>query len=213
MADVSRDDPQALRALVDQGFELHETADLEATLAYYDALLADPPLGTDPVTVESLFAARFDRAVVLTELGELEEAAEGYRAAAAGLPADDPEVAHEIAMASVNRGICLAMLDQHEAALAVYGEVAARFPDPSDPVTREQATKALVNRAATLEVLQRWDEALTAADDVLDRLASDHDVWVEEQRLLARRIRAVALRALGREEEATILLDELEHRT
>lgn len=202
MADAIPGDPQALRATVDRGFEIHESGDLPAALDHYDAVLAFPPSGSDPVTVESLFAARFDRAVVLTELGELERAAEAYRDAAAGLPADDPEVQHEIAMASVNRGICLTMLERHDEALAVYDEVVERFAAPSDPVTREQVTKAMVNRSAVLEAEQRWKDALVAADAVLEHLASDGDLWAHEQRAMALRSRAVALRALDRPDDA-----------
>lgn len=200
--DPQAHDPQALRSQVDRGFELHETGDLDAALDFYDALLASPPSGGDPVTIESLFAARFDRAVVLTELGELGSAADAYAQAAGGLPADDPEVQHEIAMAEVNRGICLDLLGDHEGALAVYSGVVARFPDPTDPVTREQVTKAMVNRATVLATLERWDEALTAADEVLDHVAAGDDLWIDEQRGMALRARALALVTLGRPDEA-----------
>ncbi len=198
MAAPSSHDPQTLRAAVDRGFELHESGDLDATLAHYDELLADAPTGDDPVTVESLFAARFDRAVVLTELGELADAAVGYADAAEGLPAHDPEVHHEIAMASVNQGICLTLLDEHEAALEVYAGVGERFADPTDPVTREQVTKAMVNRAVLLGALDRHEEALAAADAVLDHLGDGRDAWAEEQRAMTVQARTAALRGLGR---------------
>lgn len=209
MSDATHPEPQQVRALVDRGFELHEGGDLDACLALYEELLAAPPTGEDPVTVESLFAARFDRAVVLTELGELERAAEAYREAAERLPADDPEVSHEIAMALVNRGICLGLLGDAETALATYDDVVSRFSGPTDPVTREQVTKAMVNRAATFEELGRWEDAMTAATDVLGHLQDGEDPWADEQRAMALRSRAVALRALGRAEEAAAIYQEV----
>ncbi|MBW3658039.1 MAG: hypothetical protein KY457_05335 [Actinobacteria bacterium] len=194
MSDTSFPAPQALRATVDRGFELHETGDLDATLAHYDGVLAAAPTAGDPVTVESLFAARFDRAVVLTELGELEAAADAFATAARGLPAGDPDVAHEIAMAELNRGICLQLLDRHDEALTVYAAIVGRFPDAEDdPVLHEQVVKAMVNRAATLEVLGRRREAAGAVDDVLGHLADVADLWVDEQRALLRGIRDRAL--------------------
>lgn len=186
-------DPQSLRAAVDRGFELHEAGDLETALTHYDAVLAGATPATDPVTVESLFAARFDRAVVLTELGELEDAADAFAAAAGGLPVGDPEVAHEIAMAELNRGVCLQLLDRSDEALTVYASVVGRFPDPVDPVLREQVVKAMVNRCATLDELGRRREAVDAVDGVLRFLEDCDDVWVEEQRALLGEVRRTAL--------------------
>lgn len=194
MSDTSFPAPQTLRATVDRGFELHETGDLDATLAHYDGVLAAAPAAVDPVTVESLFAARFDRAVVLTELGDLEAAAEAFAAAASGLPAGDPDVAHEIAMAELNRGVCLQLLERHDEALTVYSAIVGRFPDAGDdPVLHEQVVKAMVNRCATLEVLGRRREAVGAVDAVLDHLAGVDDLWVDEQRAILREVRDRAL--------------------
>lgn len=194
MSDSSFPHPQLLRAAVDRGFELHETGDLGATLAHYDHVLASAPGGSDPVTVESLFAARFDRAVVLTELGALDDAAEAFAVAAHGLPAGDPDVAHEIAMAELNRGVCLQLLDRHDEALTVYSAILGRFPDPAaDPVLREQVTKAMVNRCATLEVLGRRREAVAAVDAALGELADADEPWADEQRAILTEVRASAL--------------------
>lgn len=187
-------DPQALRAAVDRAFELHETGDLDAALAAYEDILALAPDGSDPVTLESLFAARFDRAVVLTEVGELDRAADAFAAAAGGLPADDAEVAHEIAMAELNRGVCLQLLDRHDEALHVYTALLARFPDPgADPVLHEQVAKAMVNRCATLATLGRAPAAVAAADAGLEQLADVDHLWAAEQRDLLEDIRRAAL--------------------
>lgn len=198
MAESHVPDPRRLRAAVDRGFELHESGALESTLAHYDELLTTAPASTDPVTVESLFAARFDRAVVLTELGELEAAAEAFAAAASGLPDGEPDVAHEIAMAELNRGVCLQLLDRDDEALTVYSAIVGRFPEPSDPVLREQVVKAMVNRCATLEVLGRRREAVAAVDAVLAYLEAADDVWVGEQRMLLVEIRDAALTGADR---------------
>lgn len=193
MAESPTPDPQTLRAAVDRGFELHESGDLEVALGHYDGVLATASPASDPVTVESLFAARFDRAVVLTELGELEHAADAFASAAGGLPTGDPDVAHEIAMAELNRGVCLQLLERHDAALTVYAAIVGRFPDPVDPVLREQVVKAMVNRCATLEVLGRRREAVDAVDAVLRYLDGCDDAWVGEQRALLRDVRRSAL--------------------
>lgn len=197
MAESTTTLPQLLRAAVDRGFELHETGALEDALAHYDRVLRTPSAANDPVTVESLFAARFDRAVILTELGELELAAEAFAAAAQGLPTDDAElaseVAHELAMAELNRGVCLQLLDRHDEALTVYSAVLGRFPDPADPVLREQVVKAMVNRCATLVALGRRRAAVAAADAALERLDGLEDAWVDEQRTLLGGVREAAL--------------------
>lgn len=190
--------PQLLRAAVDRGFELHETGSLEEALAHYDRVLATTPATSDPVTVESLFAARFDRAVILTELGELELAADAFAAAAQGLPTDDPEVAHEIAMAELNRGVCLQLLDRDEDALTVYSAVVGRFPEPVDPVLREQVVKAMVNRCATLGALGRRRDAVEAVDAALARLDGLEDAWADEQRALLVGVREAALSSADR---------------
>jgi hypothetical protein len=82
-------DPQQLRARADAVLELHEDGDLGAALTACERLLEDvtPEDAHDPVLRETLFTARFERALLLTELGELTAAADAY-ADAAATPAD-----------------------------------------------------------------------------------------------------------------------------
>jgi tetratricopeptide (TPR) repeat protein len=160
-------DPQVLRSQADEILELHERGELEAALRACDALLAaDAATGVhDEVVRESVFAARFERGVLLTELGELDAAAEAYaEAAATPSDLDDPDQRHELAMALLNRGICLDALDRSEEALRVYDQLIAELGDADDPVTVDQVVRARVNRGAVLLTLERTQEALSVAE-------------------------------------------------
>ena len=194
-----------LRTRADAVFELHERGDIEAALARATELAADAAAADvdDLVVRESLFAARFEVALLLTELGDLTGAAEAYRAAAS-TPTDlsDPDQRHEIAMVMLNRGICLATDGDHAAAIDVYDEVVARFGAADDVVTRDQVFRARVNRAASLLAADRAPEALADADRLAAALDSA-DALESEQLAIARRIRAEALRAIERWREGS----------
>ena len=201
-----------LRAEADQVLEWHETGDLDAALVACDALLtavaaADP---ADPVVRETHFFAVFERALLLTEQGELDAAAEAYAAAAAA-PADldDPDQRHEVAMALLNQGICLDAMGDHQGALQAYDRLVVRFGTAADPVTRDQVVRGRVNRAAALLALDELHEALTVADVLVGDL-DPSEALDAEQLAMTMRIRAAALRALDRAGEAADALAELE---
>ncbi len=202
--------PQALRASADRVLALHDDGRLEDALAACEQLLtdlagvldaapdADRLLASDPVIRETLFAARFERALLLTELGELEEATPAYRLAAA-TPADldDPDQRHEVAMALLNAGVCADACGDPAAALDAYDELAATFGDATDPVTRDQVVRGRVNRAATLLAVDRPHEALVVADALVAEL-DPMDALQAEQLAMTARLRSAALRELDR---------------
>ena len=202
--------PDQARRRADAVMELHESGELEEALSEVEELLAalDGTVDlSDPVLRESLYTARFERAVLLTEIGDLDAAAAAY-ALAARTPADldDPDQRHEIALALLNQGICLDAVEDHAAAEAVYAEVVTRFEHAEDPVTADQVARARVNRAATVLARGRAEEAAalaaaTATD--LDPL----DVRSSEQHVMALRLRAAALAELDRLDEAVAVLD------
>ena len=180
--------------------ELHEAGELDEAVAEVESLLAalaEVEDLTDEVLRESLFTARFERAVLLTELGSLAAAAEAY-ALAAATPADldDPDHRHEIALALLNRGICLDAIGDHLGAVAVYGELTERFQDADDPVTADQVSRARVNHAAALLQLERTVEASRLAAAIAAEL-DPADVLTAEQHVMALRLHAAALRATG----------------
>jgi tetratricopeptide (TPR) repeat protein len=195
--------------------ELHDAGELDAALAACDALLADAAAGdvTDPVVRESLFAARFERALLLTELGDLAAAAEAY-AVAAGSPADldDPDQRHEVAMALLNRGVCLDTVGDHRGALGAYDELVGRFGDADDPVTRDQVIRARVNRASALLAVDELHEALTVADGLITEL-DPTEALEAEQLAMTVRLRAAALRGLDRRDEAAASLADVDRCT
>lgn len=201
--------PQDLRALADEILELHEAGDLQGALTQVDVLLqaADHYDPFDPVVRESMFAARFTRALVLTDLEELELAAAAYQEAAS-TPADldDPDQRHEVAMALLNRGVCLDAVGDHATAVEAYDEVVARFHGADDPVTADQVLRARVNRAAALLAAGQVEQALAATDALLDELDPELPS-ATEQRAMTLRLRAVALRALGQVPDALEALD------
>lgn len=199
---------QDLRRTADRLIELHEDGDLDAVLALADELAAAAETygEDDEVARESLFVARFERALALTERGELEAAAEAYRLAAA-TPADpdDPDQRHEIAMALLHRGMCLDALEDAAAAVATYDEVVRRFEGAEDPVTRDQVLRARVNRAASLLAGGDAQAGIDAAEEV--RATLDPSVPLDaEQWLLATRICAAGFVELDQQEAARTLL-------
>ena len=180
--------------------ELHEAGELEEAIEEVGSLLAalaEEDDLSDPVLRESLFTARFERAVLLTELGDIDAAAEAY-AVAATTPADpdDPDQRHEIALALLNQGICLDTVEDHASAVAVYADLTERFQDADDPVTADQVARARVNHAAALLALERADEASALAAAIASEL-DPTDVLAAEQHVMALRLQAAALRAAG----------------
>lgn len=192
--------PQEARQRTDAVMELHEAGELEEAVEEVESLLAvlqDEHDLDDPVLRESLFTARFERAVLLTELGDLDAAAQAY-AVAATTPADldDPDQRHEIALALLNRGICLDTVGDHATAVTVYADLVARFHDADDPVTVDQVVRARVNQAAALLALERGEEALASAAQISAEL-DPTDVVTAEQHVMALRLQAAALQAAG----------------
>jgi tetratricopeptide (TPR) repeat protein len=201
---VQGSDPAELRAYADAVLEQHEAGDLEGALQSCERLLEATGRGDleDAVVRETLFTARFERALLLTELGELEIAAEAY-AQAAATPADmdDPDQRHERAMAQLNHGICLVAAGDHPAALQVYDQLIATFRDAGDPVTRDQVVRARVNRSAALLALGDAAAARHAVEELVAEL-DERDALDAEQLAMAVRLRAAAFQAEDRDEEA-----------
>ena len=206
-------DPQALRAQADRILELHETGALDEALDACSRLLerVDPDdLDVDEVVRESAFTARFQRAVLYTELGDLEAAATAYgEAAQTPTDLDDPDQRHELAMALLNHGICLEALGEVEEALGVYDRLVVSLGDADDPVTADQVVRGRVNRAAAMLSLGRVHEALTVAEGLAGDLDAG-DAFDAEQLTMASRLRAVALTELERPEEAAAVLEGLD---
>jgi len=200
---------QRLRSWTDEVLELHEAGALDQALARADDLVAAAARAdlADPVVRESLFAAQFERALLLSDLGDLGEAATAY-AVAAEVPIDesDPDQRHEVAMALLNRGICLEAVDDDEGALNGYQTVVARFGDADDPVTRDQVVRARVNAAVVLLRLGRAGEALASTTELVAELGGD-DALEAEQLAMAVRLRAMAHGELGRPEDAVAALE------
>ena len=202
--------PQQARTRADAVMELHEAGELDAALEEVRQLLAELSEGhdlTDPVLRESLYTARFEHAVLLTELGDIDAAAAAYGLAAT-TPADldDPDQRHEIALARLNQGICLDAVGEHASAVEIYAGLAARFAHADDPVTADQVARARVNHAAALLALGRTAEAeelagtITAELDPLDVRSSEQHVMavrLQAQALLARDAADAALATLG----------------
>lgn len=204
-------DAAELRHEMDAVLACHEAGELDAALTRCEALVTattDP--GDDPVVRETAFAARFERALLLTELGDLEGAAEAYGVAAL-TPFDptEPDQRHESAMALLNRGICLDAVGEPEAAIAAYDDLVVRFGQADDVVTRDQVVRARVNRAAALLGLERWHEAALDAGALATELSA-HDALDAEQLVMALRIRALALGELEGPTAALTVLARLD---
>ena len=199
---------QHLRVAADRLIELHEEGDLDAALALADELASEAEASDDEVARESLFVARFERAMVLIERDEYAAAAEAFGSAAeTPTDPDDPDQRHEVAMALLHRGMCLDTVGDTEAAIEAYDQVVRRFGAADDLVTRDQVLRAQVNRAASRLA---GGAAATAADEA-GVLRADLDPSAPlgaEQWLLASRIHAAALQELGRHDDARAVLIE-----
>ncbi len=205
------DDPAGLRVRADEVLGLHEDGHLDQALEAAEQLEADAAVGdlSDEIVRESLFAARFQRAMVLIEFGELDRAAEAYgRAATVPTDPDDPDQRHEVAMALLNRGVCLDAIGDPHAALTTYDELIERFGVADDPVTADQVVRARTNRAATLRVLGRPEDAIAAVRELAAEL-DDAAPLDAEQLVVGRRIHAAAAKDLGRLEEALTAVEGL----
>lgn len=197
-----------LRSAADRLIELHEAGELDAVLELADEVtaIADDGDVSDEVVRESLFIARFQRAMVLTEREDLRAAAQAY-ADAASVPtdADDPDQRHEVAMALLHQAMCLDALAEPQQALAVYDQIVQRFGVAEDPVTRDQVVRARVNRAASHLHVGDAASSLQEAQELIDLLDPtmplDAEQWV-----MARRIAAAALQALDRPQDAVTIL-------
>lgn len=203
---------QQLRSAADRLIELHESGDLDAVLSLADEVSA-AALGwvePDEIVRESLFIARFQRAIALTEREDLTGAARAY-AEAAETPSDpdDPDQRHEVAMALLHRGMCLDALDEPELAIEAYGRVVERFGGAEDPVTRDQVVRARVNRSVAWLNAGDPKAARTEAEDLAGEL--DRSVPLDaEQWIMTRRISAAALQSTGRAEQAVNVLSEVD---
>jgi tetratricopeptide (TPR) repeat protein len=209
---TTRTAPQALRAAADDILALHEDGRYEAALAACDDLVARATDLDDPVVRESAFTARFERAALLAELGDLAEAAGSALAAAEDLPfdRDDPDQTHELAMLLVHAGTCFGAAGHPLAALTTYDRLAADLGSAADhPVTRAQVIRGRVNRAVSLHALGRHDDAIAAALDLAAELDGADPVQAE-QLGMAHRVRAAAARALDRHEDAVVALAQAE---
>jgi tetratricopeptide (TPR) repeat protein len=201
-------DPRQLRADADHVLELHEAGRYDEALDACDEVVAAATDLDHPVVRQSAFVARFERALILAELGELEDAADAAITAARVLPfdRDDPDQTHELAMLLVHGGTCHAALGDPAAALGVYDDLVAELGDARDPVTREQLIRGRVNRAVALLDLERTEDALAAGDALASELDADDPV-LAEQLGMVHRLRASALRELGRPADAVVALE------
>jgi len=198
-----------LRSAADRLIELHEAGELDAVLELAEEVtaLADGGDVSDEIVRESLFIARFQRAMVLTEREDLRAAAQAY-ADAASVPTDpdDPDQRHEVAMALLHQGMCLDALGEPREALTVYDRIVQRFGVAEDPVTRDQVVRARVNRAASSLDVGDAASSLQEAQELIDLLDPamplDAEQWV-----MARRIAAAALQEQARPQDAVVLLE------
>jgi tetratricopeptide (TPR) repeat protein len=121
---------------------------------------------------------------------------------------DDSSIRKQAAMALVNKGTTLGVLNRHEEAIDVYDEVIRRFENSSEPGVPEEVAKALLRKGYRLGMLGRNDEALSVYDDVLLRFGASPEAVVREQVAKALRNKGLILGAMNRSEEAIAVYGE-----
>lgn len=204
---------EGLREAADRIIALHEEGEVEAALELADevvmaASVAQERRSDDPIVRESLFVARFERALLLAQSERYVEAA-GAFAQAADTPIDpeDPDQRHEVAMALLHQGMCHDQAGQVNEAIEAYEAVIDRFALAGDAVTRDQVARARANRAAALLTRGDLEAAAQAAHELRQHL--DPSARLDaEQWVLAARIEAAALSRAGAVEQARDCLQD-----
>lgn len=82
------------------------------------------------------------------------------------------------AVAGVNRGAALSILERDREAVAVYDEFIERFGETDQPTLREGLARVLYERALALGRLGRVEEELTAYDEMADLLGDSEEMAV-----------------------------------
>jgi tetratricopeptide (TPR) repeat protein len=109
--------------------------------------------------------------------------------------------------ALMREALDLNALGRREEAIAVYGDVVARFGGKGDPALAWDLASALLNRALALQASGRREEAVADLDELVARFGATTDPEVGGIVAAALRTRAQVLTQLGRVDEALVAYD------
>lgn len=109
----------------------------------------------------------------------------------------------------VTEALGLEQLDRHDAAIAAFDGVVARFGNASETAVREQVALALVNKGTTLGRLGRSQAAIDAFDEVIERFGDAQDLSTREQVADALHSKSTELASRGHKKECLATLDQL----
>ena len=140
---------------------------------------------------------------LFSETGRNEDKIATKDSAASDVPS---EVA---AMALNSEGIKLTEDGKHEAAIAVYDDLLARFGTATELPLREQVAKALFNKGVRLGALGRSEDAIAVYDDLLASFGTATELPLRELVAKALFNKGVTLGALGRSEDEIAVYDDL----
>lgn len=141
----------SIQQLIQEGIQLSQDRQLDASLAAFDAALA----------IDSQqFEVWNERGVVLELLGRYDEAIANYDKAL--------EINPEYAQAWYNRGNGLNCIDRNDAAIASYDKALA---------TRPGFYEAWYNRALVLEKLGEYERAISSYRQVVGANPNFYDAW------------------------------------
>lgn len=122
---------------------------------------------------------------------------------------DEPFLQGLIAIALVNKGVCLAALGRDEEAIAVYDQVVIQFGESDEPSLKETVAMALVNKGVHLGVLGRTDKAISLCDEVVTQFGESDEPYLKETVAMALVNKGVCLAALGRSDEEIAVYDQM----
>ena len=87
----------------------------------------------------------------------------------------------QTATAMVQEGLRLGQMDQMEAAITLYEQVAQRFDDSTVPQIQAQVVTALCNKGMSLGQLNRHRDAITVYEQVVKRFSKLTDLTCQQQ--------------------------------
>jgi len=192
---------QAEDAGLDVWVRLIDARLLRAQRRFAEGLsLLETVLGSEPDNPHALF---LKGALLGQDPDHRPEAIAAFDALIAALsPEDDRPSRQIVAMALVNKGVALGLMDNLQEALPCFNELIRRFADSPEPPLPEQVASALYNKGVALGQMDKPQDALAAYDDVIRRFGDSPQADLRETIARALLSRGLIHFQMGKRDEA-----------
>lgn len=203
-----RDIPEAQYSAEDWGqraFTAYANRDLGAAASYFDNA-ANVANASD----EERARFRVNSAIVLTELGQLEEALSSYDAVINTFDrCREPEVAFQVAKAATNKTHVLGEAGRLEEAIARCEAVVSEYGSDPQNQFADMVSLANRNKGIFLERLGHHDQALKIWLNLIETFGGSQDETIQEHVAIALRHLSLNKTTLGDDADALAPLEEL----